>query len=524
VSTQTIDGLLCNEHGYPIEMECGINIGGVSGDLSVTNLGFNVGNDGGQVMLYGGMGWPGIVPTLQAMPYIPFHWMFDIAPGPMFSDINYGNGGGRWYSATSFIDVLDDSTGTRKPSWRSTPMPGVPVDTTDRSAIINYWKERRVVADMFGMKYGQYHGMLHDTDSIALAVSDPVAWKAKWERVLAFAHEELKADAIVFDVTCWIGTPFVPGNIPSPAVVELFEEAFTEAIARKYRDPSYPLICTEPRAFTSVLNSDPRAENSKLGPTSQQQPRGVPGYGNWNDRIFHHFLLANEQNKGYPTEQSQHRTFWTDFTNEFVDNPEVTRYIVRTGDVPLFASLPIVLNASNWANKLPPRQTLPNPIDKVVQRLPIEPETPMPIRMSINQNNCRQMLDTLVDYLDAGTLQTGGSLVVYSGPRPSRVSVAPAPECVALATFRLQNPAFQPAEFINPGARATANAMTQLGTAEGTGVATWFRAFNIEEEGVIDGNVGTTNADLILQSTSITLGETLDPPSWEITLLEASNG
>jgi hypothetical protein len=523
MSTQILDGLLCNEHGFPVNMECGIVIGGLSGDNSVTNLGYNVENDGGLSLLYGGGGWPGISSLLQrwSTSELPFTWMWDVCPGPTFSDINYGVNPGRWYSATSFIDVLDDSTGSRKPSWRATPGPGVPIDTTDRSAIIRYWKERRQVADDFGLKYGQYHGMLHDRDSIALAVADPPAWRAKWQRVLAFAHEELKADAIAFDITAWVGSYFVPGNIPNPTVRELFEEALTDAIKRRYQDPTFPLVCTEPRPYTSVKDSDPRAQNSLLGPAALGKPNGSVGYGNWNDRIYHHNIYALPQFQGETTSQEEHRTFWADFTNDLSDNPQATRDIVRTGDVPLFSAATLAFGT--WGTKLPPKQLITNPIDRVVPN-PLIPEPEMPARMSVAGFMARRMLDELVDALDESSLgTTAGTLTLYSGPRPGRTTDQPNPTCLALAEFRLSLPAFSNAELTNPGARAIANVMTQIGTAQETGVATWFRARNGEDEGIIDGSVGTAGSDLVMANTNITEGQTITPPSWQITMNESED-
>jgi hypothetical protein len=57
-------------------------------------------------------------------------------------------------------------------------------------------------------------------------------------------------------------------------------------------------------------------------------------------------------------------------------------------------------------------------------------------------------------------------------------------------------------------------------SANATGTATWFRVINGSTNAVIDGSVGTASADLVLNSTSIAIGQTVTISSWTFTMPE----
>lgn len=67
-------------------------------------------------------------------------------------------------------------------------------------------------------------------------------------------------------------------------------------------------------------------------------------------------------------------------------------------------------------------------------------------------------------------------------------------------------------------ATATANAITSDTNAAATGTAGHFRAKSNAGVVIIQGNVGTSAADLILNTTAITAGDTVAITSWVATL------
>lgn len=104
--------------------------------------------------------------------------------------------------------------------------------------------------------------------------------------------------------------------------------------------------------------------------------------------------------------------------------------------------------------------------------------------------------------LDARTARlAGGYLRIYSGTQPAGPSVAVTTQTL-LAEHRFGSPAFGAAA----ASVATATAIASV-TAQATGTATWFRA--LQADGVtaeMDGNAGTSAANLILASTSAQQG------------------
>ena len=65
---------------------------------------------------------------------------------------------------------------------------------------------------------------------------------------------------------------------------------------------------------------------------------------------------------------------------------------------------------------------------------------------------------------------------------------------------------------------ATANAITQDSSADDTDTATWFRISSGGGTAQMDGNVGTSSADLILNTTSIVAGAVVSISSGQITV------
>lgn len=99
-------------------------------------------------------------------------------------------------------------------------------------------------------------------------------------------------------------------------------------------------------------------------------------------------------------------------------------------------------------------------------------------------------------------LLNSGFLRIYSGTRPATADTAiSGPTLLAELTFG--STAFGSAV----AGVATANAITADSSANNTGTATWFRCLKTDgTTAVFDGEVGTSGADLNLNSTAIQSG------------------
>lgn len=96
-------------------------------------------------------------------------------------------------------------------------------------------------------------------------------------------------------------------------------------------------------------------------------------------------------------------------------------------------------------------------------------------------------------------LLNDGYLRIYDGTQPANADTAITSQ-VLLAELRFGNPAFAAAV----AGLLTANTITTDTAANATGTATWFRALKSDGTSVVfDGSVGTSAADLILDSVAI---------------------
>lgn len=122
------------------------------------------------------------------------------------------------------------------------------------------------------------------------------------------------------------------------------------------------------------------------------------------------------------------------------------------------------------------------------------------------------MCDLLVDLLDAGA--GAGTIKVYTGSQPAGPDTAIGAQTL-LATFTLADPAF--------GAAATGAAaldaspvLSTSGVAAGT--AAWARAADSDGNAVFDGSVGTSGTDFIVNTTTVSVGLTLEMSAGTITV------
>jgi hypothetical protein len=120
--------------------------------------------------------------------------------------------------------------------------------------------------------------------------------------------------------------------------------------------------------------------------------------------------------------------------------------------------------------------------------------------------------DGVVDLLDGGS--GAGHIEIRTGSQPA--SVATAASGTLLATLVLSDPAFGAAS----NGVATASAITGDTSADNTGTAGWFRAYDSNNNAVIDGSVTATGGggDMTLDSTSIVAGGAVNITSWTVTM------
>lgn len=121
--------------------------------------------------------------------------------------------------------------------------------------------------------------------------------------------------------------------------------------------------------------------------------------------------------------------------------------------------------------------------------------------------------NAVVDLLDAGS--GAGYIEIRTGSQPA--TVATAASGTLLGTLPLSDPAFGNATTASP-AVATASAITSDTNADASGTAGWFRAYDSDDNAVIDGSITGTGGggDMELDSTSIVAGGTIAVSSWTV--------
>ena len=124
-------------------------------------------------------------------------------------------------------------------------------------------------------------------------------------------------------------------------------------------------------------------------------------------------------------------------------------------------------------------------------------------------------LDALLLLLNTGG---AGSIEVRTGPAPANPEAADSG--TLLATLPLSADAFGGAasDAPNKWAEADAASITSDASADADGTAAHFRAKNGSGTVVIQGTVGTSDADMILNTVAIVLGATVSVASWQVRL------
>jgi hypothetical protein len=131
--------------------------------------------------------------------------------------------------------------------------------------------------------------------------------------------------------------------------------------------------------------------------------------------------------------------------------------------------------------------------------------------MALNPKFTDLAVNTKVDALAAQL--NGGFLDIYDGTQPTTADTAIGAQ-VKLAHIGFNATAFG----AGSAGVATANAFTPDSSADATGTATWFRAYKANgTTPVMDGSVGTSGANLNLNSVAISAGAAVTVSSFTLT-------
>ena len=127
--------------------------------------------------------------------------------------------------------------------------------------------------------------------------------------------------------------------------------------------------------------------------------------------------------------------------------------------------------------------------------------------------------DAIVDLIDGGA--GAGKVRIYSGSQPADPDTAATG--TLLAEITLNDPAFGAAADAAPGGQATADLTGGLedSSADATGTAGYFRVVDSDNTAIMDGEVGTSGADMNLNTTSIVSGASVSITSWTVTMPES---
>lgn len=136
-------------------------------------------------------------------------------------------------------------------------------------------------------------------------------------------------------------------------------------------------------------------------------------------------------------------------------------------------------------------------------------------KLNVSNVAAKTGLDALLDLLDSGG---AGKLRIYAGTAPVDTDTALSSNTL-LADFALNATGFANSADLAPGARATANSISDV-TASNTGTATFGRLLNNAALAVAQFDVGTASATCIVPTTSFVSGQTCSVTSATITLPE----
>lgn len=144
--------------------------------------------------------------------------------------------------------------------------------------------------------------------------------------------------------------------------------------------------------------------------------------------------------------------------------------------------------------------------------------------LSISNAAAKAAVDALTLLCDGGaTTNASAHIKIYSGSVPTDADTALGAQTL-LAELPMSNPAFAASTDLNPGARATAGAITDDTVADNTGTASFFRIVNRSGTTVIlQGSVTATGGggDLTLNTVSIQANALVSVTSLTVTQPES---
>jgi hypothetical protein len=111
-----------------------------------------------------------------------------------------------------------------------------------------------------------------------------------------------------------------------------------------------------------------------------------------------------------------------------------------------------------------------------------------------------------------------GEIKIYTGSIPATCETAASGTLLGTLTFSAT--AFGAATDDNPGATASAAAITDDSSADATGTAGYFRALESDGTVHLQGDCGTSAADMIMNTTSVTAGLAISITSYVVVLPE----
>jgi hypothetical protein len=138
--------------------------------------------------------------------------------------------------------------------------------------------------------------------------------------------------------------------------------------------------------------------------------------------------------------------------------------------------------------------------------------------LRISNAAAKAACDAIVDLIDGGA--GAGTIKIYTASQPTDPDTAVGAQTL-LATLTFSDPAFGAATDGNPGGVATASAITQDSSADATGTAAWFRVADSNGTAIMDGSCGTSDADMVLNTTSITAGSAVAISAMTVTQPES---
>lgn len=131
--------------------------------------------------------------------------------------------------------------------------------------------------------------------------------------------------------------------------------------------------------------------------------------------------------------------------------------------------------------------------------------------MALNLNYRTADRNSMLDVLTTA-IGSNGKLKIYAGSQPTDVGTALSGQTL-LASLPLSSTA---AGSASSGA-LTFSAITNDSSADNTGTAAWFTVTKSDDTRIIDGTVGTSGTDMIIDNTSITSGQVVSCSSLVIT-------